>query len=246
MDFTNKVVVITGSTRGIGKEIAQRFAEKGATVIITGRSQTTVKQARDELIQKGFQAEGFMCDVTKLKNVQEIANKILDKYKSVDILINNAGVTKDNLLFRMSENDFDDVVSINLKGTFNCTKVFTKVMLKAKKGKVINISSIIGIKGNIGQANYAASKAGILGFTKSVALEIASRGITVNAIAPGYVETGMTAELKDNIKDDLLKDIPLGRLGTAEDIAGACLFLASDEANYITGQTVVIDGGMAI
>lgn len=244
--FQDKIVIVTGSNRGIGKEIAITFAQEGATAIIIGRNQEAVIATVDELKSQGLNADGFCCDVTNLENVQEMVNKILDKYKRVDILVNNAGITRDNLLLRMNENDWDEVMTINLRGVFNCTKVITKVMLKAKAGKIINISSIIGIKGNIGQANYAASKAGMIGFTKSVALEYASRGITVNAIAPGYIETDMTEQLNEKAQENILKDIPLKRFGKPADVARACLFLASDEANYITGQTIVIDGGMAI
>ena len=178
--------------------------------------------------------------------MQETVNKILDKYKTIDILVNNAGITRDNLLLRMSETDWDEVINTNLKGVFNFTKAVLRTMLKAKKGKIISIASIIGITGNAGQANYAASKAGIIGFTKSIAREFASRGITANAIAPGYIETEMTGQLKDEIKAEILKTIPLGRLGTVDDVANVSLFLASKEADYITGQTIVVDGGMAI
>jgi len=246
MQFKDEIVFITGSSRGIGKSIAEAFAKEGALVIILGRDGRLADQTRDELIQKGFKAESYACDVTNAQNVQEIVNKILDIHKRIDILVNNAGITKDNLLLRMSENDWDEVMRVNLKGVFNCTKVITKVMLKAQKGKIINISSIIGITGNPGQANYAASKAGIIGFTKAVAREIASRGITVNAVAPGYIETDMTAQLKETTRNDILKNIPLGRLGSAQDVAGVCLFLASKEADYITGQTLIVDGGLAI
>lgn len=246
MKFKDQTVVVTGSTRGIGKEIAKAFADEGANVVILGRNGELADQVRDEIRQKNQNAESFACDVTNLENVTEIVNKILDKYRGVDILINNAGITKDNLLLRMSESDWDDVMNVNLRGVFNCTKAFTKVMLRAKKGKIINVSSVIGIMGNVGQANYAASKAGIIGFTKSIAREIASRGITVNAVAPGYITTDMTAQLKEEMRDEILKKIPLNRLGDPGDVANVCLFLASDEANYITGQTIVVDGGMAI
>ena len=246
MRFKEKIVMVTGSTRGIGKEIAVRFAKEGATSIILARNEPQARQVAEEIQKMGLKADFFGCDVTNLANVQEIVNKILDKQKSIDILVNNAGITKDNLLLRMSESDWDEVINVNLKGVFNCTKVVTKVMLKAKKGKVVNIASIIGIRGNVGQANYAASKAGIIGFTKSVALEFASRGINVNAVAPGYIETDMTAQMQDTARQDILKSIPLKQLGQAADVAGACLFLASEAANYITGQTIVIDGGMTI
>ena len=251
MRFKNKIVLVTGSTRGIGKEIAVAFAQEGATVIIIGKNEDRAQKTKEEIIKMGLRAENFTCDVTNLANTQEIVNKILDKYQSIDILVNNAGITKDNLLLRMSENDWDEVISVNLKGVFNCTKLITKVMLKAaakggKQGRIINISSIIGITGNAGQANYAATKAGLIGFTKSVAREIASRGITVNAIAPGYIQTDMTNQLKETDREAILNQIPLKRLGSPKDVAGVCLFLASEEANYITGQTIVVDGGMAM
>ena len=250
MQFKDEVVLVTGSTKGIGKTIAEAFAKEGATVVILGRNEASAQKTKTELTQQGLKAESFACDVTNPENVQEIVNKILDKYKRIDILVNNAGITKDNLLLRMSENDWDEVIQTNLKGVFNCTKIVSKVMLKASakggKGKILNIASIIGITGNAGQANYAASKAGIIGFTKSVAKEIASRGITVNAVAPGYIHTDMTSELKENVREQILKSIPLGRLGMPKDVAGVCLFLASKDADYITGQTIVVDGGMAI
>lgn len=244
--FRDKVALITGSTRGIGKAIAERFAQEGATAIIVGRNEEAAASTAAQLAGKGLKAQGYGCDVTKAENVQEIVQKIIDKYKRIDILVNNAGITKDNLLLRLSEEDWDEVIKINLKGTFNCSKAVLKVMLKAKSGRIINISSIIGIIGNVGQANYSASKAGIIGLTKSTALEFASRGITVNAIAPGYIETGMTAQINEATREKMLKDIPLSRFGSADDIAGTCLFLASQEASYITGQTIVVDGGMAI
>ncbi|VAX35154.1 3-oxoacyl-[acyl-carrier protein] reductase [hydrothermal vent metagenome] len=246
MKFKDKVAFITGSTRGIGKEIAFTFAKEGAIVVILGRNGVLADQVKDKIIEQGGQAESFACDVTSLQNVQEIVNKVLDKHKRIDILVNNAGITKDNLLLRMSESDWDEVIKINLRGVFNCTKIIMKVMLKAKQGRIINISSIIGITGNAGQANYAASKAGMIGFTKSIAREIASRSITVNAVAPGYIQTDMTEQLPEASREAILKSIPLGRLGLASDIAGICLFLASEEGAYITGQTIVVDGGMAI
>ena len=246
MNFKDKVAIVTGSTQGIGKAVAEAFAREGATVIILGRDGKKAEGVKAGLAAKGLKAESHSCDVTNTQNVQEIVTKILDKYKRVDILINNAGITKDNLLLRMSEEDWDAVVAVNLKGLFNCTKAVAKPMLKAKNGRIINISSIIGITGNTGQANYAATKAGIIGFTKSIAKELASRGITVNAIAPGYIQTDMTAQLDEKAQQALITQIPLGTLGTPEDIANTCLFLASDKANYITGQTIVVDGGMTI
>jgi 3-oxoacyl-[acyl-carrier protein] reductase len=246
MKFKNEIVVVTGATRGIGKAIALAFAKEQADVILIGRNQDALKDLSDEIKNTGLSCDYFACDVANSQNVQETVNKILDKYKSVDILVNNAGITRDNLLLRMSESDWDDVLNTNLKGVFNFTKAVSRAMLKAKKGKIISIASIIGITGNAGQANYAASKAGLIGFTKSVARELASRGITANTIAPGYIETEMTGQLKDELKAEILKNIPLGRLGTVEDVANISLFLASKEADYITGQTIVVDGGMAI
>ena len=244
--FQNQVVLVTGATRGIGKEIARAFAQDGATVAVVGRNLQMATDVAAEIRKEGHRAEGFSCDVTNMKNVEEIINKLLDKHKTIDILVNNAGMTKDNLLLRMSEEDWDSVMRTNLKGVFNCTKTVSKIMLKARKGKIINIASIIGITGNAGQANYAASKAGIIGFSKSVARELASRGITVNTVAPGYIQTEMTAQLKDQVKTEILKSIPQGRFGTAQDVAQVCLFLGSSDADYITGQTIVVDGGLAI
>lgn len=246
MLFKNEVVLVTGSTRGIGHEIARAFVKEGAVVVILGRNPETAEKVAAEFRKNNGKAESFGCDVTNTQNVQEIVNKLLDKHKKVDILINNAGITRDNLLLRMSESDWDDVIQNNLRGVFNCTKVVLKAMLKARKGKIINIASVIGMTGNIGQANYAASKAGIIGFSKSVALEVASRGITVNAVAPGYIQTAMTAKLNEKAQEGILKSIPLGRFGSPCDVAGVCLFLASRDADYITGQTITVDGGIAI
>ncbi len=246
MKFKDQIVIITGATRGIGRSIALAFSKEGAKVILIGRSVELLKAISDEINKNGQTSDFFGCDVANSQNVQETVNKILDKYKCIDILINNAGITRDNLLLRMSEQDWDDVINTNLKGVFNFTKAVSRPMLKAKKGKIISIASIIGITGNAGQANYSASKAGIIGFTKSIARELASRGITANAIAPGYIETEMTGQLSEELKAELLKKIPLARLGCVEDVANISLFLASKEADYITGQTIVVDGGMAI
>ena len=246
MKFNEEVVLVTGSTRGIGKAIAEAFANQGATVLIVGRNASLVDETVKVIVGNGLKADGYACDVTDANQVLETVNKILDKHKRIDILINNAGVTRDNLLLRLSENDWDEVININLKGVFIVTKVVSKAMLRAKKGKIISIASIIGITGNAGQSNYAASKAGIIGFSKSVAKELASRGITSNVVAPGYISTDMTAQLNDKVKEEILKNIPLGRLGEASDVAGACLFLASKSADYITGQTIVVDGGLAV
>lgn len=246
MLLKDQVTLVTGSTRGIGKSIATAFAQEGAAVMVCGTNRSLAESLAQELTAKGFSAESFVCDVTKTQNVEEMANKILDKHGRIDILVNNAGITRDNLLLRMKEDEWEAVMNVNLKGVFNCTKIVSKSMLKARKGKIINVSSIIGITGNAGQANYAASKAGIIGFTKSIAKELSSRGITANAVAPGYIQTEMTGQLNEKVQQTILNNIPLGRLGTPEDVAGVCVFLASSQADYITGQTIVIDGGMAV
>lgn len=215
-------------------------------MIISDIMEDLAQATSEEIKSKGLLSDFFVCDVTNTQSVEEMVNKILDKHQRVDILVNNAGITKDNLLLRMSERDWDAVMSVNLKGTFNCTKAVAKAMLKARTGKIISIASVIGILGNSGQANYAASKAGIIGFTKSIAREFASRGITANAIAPGYIQTEMTDKLPEKAKQAILQNIPLNRLGQPKDVARVCLFLASPEADYITGQTLSVDGGMAI
>ncbi len=246
MKLKDQVALITGSARGIGKEIAKSFAQEGARVIISDINKAAADETASEFRSSGFESLSVACDVTNSQNVEEMVNKILDKYSRIDILINNAGITKDNLLLRMSDADWDAVINTNLKGAFICTKVVSKFMLKAKKGKIISISSIIGIMGNAGQANYAASKAGVIGLTKSVARELASRGITANAVAPGYIQTEMTEKLNEKAREAIYKQIPVGKLGTPKDVANVCLFLASSDADYITGQTIVVDGGMAI
>lgn len=246
MQFKGKIVLVTGSTRGIGKSVAEAFAAQGATVIIIGRNQEQAAQTAAEIVQKGGLADGYGCDVTDLTQVQETVNKLLDKHKAIDILVNNAGITRDNLLFRIDDNDWDEVLKINLKGVFNVTKVVARPMLKARSGKIISIASVIGITGNAGQANYAASKAGVIGFSKSVAKELASRGITVNVVAPGYIRTDMTDKLPEAVQQKVLEQIPLQKFGQASDVAGVCVFLASSAADYITGQTIVVDGGLAI
>ena len=246
MQFKDEVVLVTGSTRGIGLGVAQAFAEQGACVIIMGRNETQAQEIAAKIKSQGHCADGFGCDVTNLPQVQETVNKILDIHKRIDILVNNAGITRDNLLLRLDENDWDEVIKVNLKGTFNVTKVIAKAMLKAKKGKIISIASVIGLTGNIGQANYAASKAGIIAFSKSVAREFAYRNITANVIAPGYIRTDMTAKLSQAVQQKVLEHIPLSRFGEIADVAGVCLFLASGAADYITGQTIVVDGGLTI
>ncbi len=246
MSFNNEVVLVTGSTRGIGLAVAEAFAQQGATVIVIGRDGSQAHEVAARIKAHGHLADGFGCDVTNTVSVQETINKILDIHKRIDILINNAGITRDNLLLRLDENDWDEVIKVNLKGIFNVTKLVSKAMLKAKKGKIISIASVIGLTGNAGQSNYAASKAGIIAFSKSVAKELASRNITVNCVAPGYIRTDMTAKISEAVQQKVLENIPLSRFGEAGDVAGVCLFLASPAANYITGQTIVVDGGLTI
>ncbi|MEW5894500.1 MAG: 3-oxoacyl-[acyl-carrier-protein] reductase [Candidatus Omnitrophota bacterium] len=246
MRLKDEIALITGSARGIGKEIAFTFAKEGATVIISDINEQAAKETADELVAGGYKANSFACNVTDMQSMQEMADKILDIHSRIDIVVNNAGITKDNLFLRMSEEEWDAVLKVNLTGAFHCTKALIKSMVKARKGKVINIASIVGVIGNAGQANYSASKAGLIGFTKSLAREFASRGITVNAVAPGFIRTAMTDKLSDKVKEELLNKIPLRKLGEAQDVANTCLFLASHDADYITGQTIIVDGGMGI
>lgn len=246
MRLKDQVVLVTGSARGIGKEIAVTFAQEGAKLVISDINAESAAKTAEEFRQKGFEAISFACDVTKGESVTEMVDKILDKYSRIDILVNNAGITRDNLLLRMTEQEWDAVLDTNLKGTFTCTKIVSKAMLKARKGKIVNIASIIGVRGNAGQANYAASKGGVIAFTKSVARELASRNITANAVAPGFIQSDMTEKLTEKAKEEIFKQIPLGKLGTPKDVANVCLFLASSDADYITGQTIIVDGGMGI
>ena len=239
-----KLALITGGARGIGREIAMFFANEGANIAICDVNLEDAQKTAKEIEDLGRQSLAFKADVTSSSQVQDMADKILDKFNKIDILINNAGITKDNLLLRMSEEEWDKVIAVNLKGTFVCTKIVSRVMLKQRSGKIVNLASIIGIMGNAGQANYAASKAGIIGFTKSVAKELASRNICVNAIAPGFIKTDMTAKLPEEIQKRMLSMIPLARFGEAKDVANLALFLSSESSSYITGQVIQIDGGM--
>lgn len=243
MELNKKVAVITGSARGLGKAIAEEFLEQGATVVITDINEEMIASAVDELKVYG-EVFGVAMDVTDIGSVQAGMDTIIDKYGKIDILVNNAGITKDGLLMRMSDSEFDSVIAVNLKGTFNATKTVSLYMLKQRSGNIINIASVVGITGNIGQANYSASKAGVIGLTKTSAKEFAKRGIRVNAIAPGFIKSDMTDKLSDAVKESLQKSIPLGRLGLPRDVANAAAFLASDNASYITGQVLVVDGGM--
>lgn len=241
----NKTALITGATRGIGKGIAIAFAKNGANVAFTyNASINAAKELENELESYGIKAKSYQSNAAKFDEAQELASEVLKEFGSIDILINNAGITKDNLLMRISEEDFDQVIEVNLKSVFNLTKAVIRPMMKQKAGSIINMSSVVGLKGNAGQTNYAASKAGILGFTKSVALELGSRNIRCNTIAPGFIETEMTEKLNEDVVQGWRNAIPLKRGGTPEDVANACVFLASDMSAYITGQTLNVDGGM--
>ena len=246
MRLKGKVALVTGAARGIGREIAVSFAKEGCDIVAWDiNMQETEELARTvEGCGRKFLAQEV--DITDAVRVSEAVNKILDKLGKVDILVNNAGITKDNLLLRMSEAEWDAVIDVNLKGTFNCIKAASKLMIKQRSGKIINIASIIGIIGNAGQANYAASKAGIIALTKTMAKELACRNINVNAVAPGFIQTEMTAKLPEDVKRKMLEAIPLSKFGSPKDVAALCVFLASEEANYITGQTIIIDGGMVM
>lgn len=240
-----KVAIITGASRGIGKGIAEKFIAEGATVIFTYASSDEKARALEaELAQKGGVAKGYKSDAADFNAANELIELVTKDFGGVDILVNNAGITRDNLLMRMSEEHWDEIMRVNLKSVFNLTKAVIKPMLKAKKGSIINMSSVVGVKGNAGQANYAASKAGIIGFTKSVAAELGSRNIRCNAIAPGFIETEMTEVLNPDVVQQWRESIPLKRGGTTEDVANATLFLASDMSAYITGQTLHVCGGM--
>lgn len=246
-DLKDKVALVTGASRGIGRQIAIRLAECGAKVIVNYcGSKEAAKEVVDTIINTGGIAEALQCDVSDFGATQEMIKRILDKYEKVDILVNNAGVTKDNLLIKMSEDDFDIVVSTNLKGAFNTIRHLYRNFVKQRSGKIINISSVSGIMGNAGQANYSASKAGIIGLTKSLARELASRNICVNAIAPGFVETDMTGRLSGSAIESAKQMIPLQKFGKPQDIAEMVAFLASEKADYITGQVICVDGGMSI
>ncbi|MDP6685852.1 MAG: 3-oxoacyl-[acyl-carrier-protein] reductase [Candidatus Omnitrophota bacterium] len=244
VSLEGKVALITGGARGIGREIALSFAREGANIALCDVNLEATEKTAKEIQDLGRECMAVQADVTDSKSVQDMMDKILDKFKKLDILINNAGITKDGLVLRMSEDDWDKVIAVNLKGSFVCTKIAAKVMLKQRFGKMVNLASIIGIMGNIGQANYSASKAGIIGLTKSVAKELAPRGITVNAIAPGFIKTEMTSKLPEEVQKNMLSAIPLGRFGGPKDVANLALFLSSESSSYITGQVIQIDGGM--
>lgn len=243
----NKIALVTGGGKGIGAAIAKEMASQGATVIVNySRSEEAAKKVQSEIRSNGGKADIFRCDVSDYNSVKAMIGDIIQHYGRLDILVNNAGIVKDGLLMRMKETDFDKVIEINLKGTFNCIQNVARQMLKQRYGRIINMSSVVGIYGNAGQVNYAASKAGIIGLTKAAAKELGSRGITVNAIAPGFIQTDMTGGLNQELKEKMLAAISLGSFGTAEDIAHAACFLASDGARYITGQVLGVDGGIGM
>ena len=240
-----KIALITGGGKGIGAAIAKEMAAQGATVMINySHSKEAAEQLKEEIIAKGGQADVYGCDVANFDQVKTMISELVQAHKRLDILVNNAGVTQDGLLMRMKEADFDRVIDVNLKGTFNCIQNVTRQMMKQRSGRIINISSVVGLYGNAGQANYAASKAGVIGLTKAAAKELGSRGITVNAIAPGFIQTEMTDVLSEDMKEQMLTSITLGRFGKVEDIAYMAAFLASDKASYITGQVLCVDGGI--
>ncbi|MDP6179233.1 MAG: 3-oxoacyl-[acyl-carrier-protein] reductase [Desulfatiglandales bacterium] len=246
MDNSKRVVVITGGSRGIGRAVALKFAEEKAKIVIVhfDPDESAAGDTLNVIAQQGITAESHKVDVSTFSEVAALFQGILSSFGKVDVLVNNAGITRDTLLMRMSEDDWDKVIQVNLKSVFNCTHAVIRSMIKQKGGRIVNISSVVGQRGNVGQANYAASKAGVMGFTKTVALEAASRGITVNAIAPGFIETEMVASLPDKVKESFQKLIPLNRVGQPEDVAGTVYWLCSPAASYITGQTIHVNGGM--
>jgi len=241
-----KVAVVTGGAQGIGEAIALTLAKEGASVVVVDINPEKAGEVSAKIKQMGVDSESYKVDVSNTNEVEETTNKIFEKFKRIDILVNNAGITRDNLLIRMTEQEWDAVININLKGVFNWTKACGKIMMKQRSGSIINISSVIGLMGNAGQVNYAASKAGVIGITKSIAKELASRNVRVNAICPGYIKTAMTDKLSEEAKNAILQFIPSRTMGTPQDVANTALFLASDLSSYITGETIRVDGGMAM
>lgn len=241
----DKCALITGATRGIGKQIAITLAKQGYNIALNYRKENEeLENTKKEIEEIGVQVLAVKGDVANFENCEKFVKQVIERFGQIDVLVNNAGITKDMLLMRMKKEDFEQVIDTNLVGTFNVTKNVVPYMMKARSGRIINISSVVGISGNAGQTNYSASKAGIIGFTKSLAKEIASRNILVNAVAPGFIETNMTDVLKDDVKQEIAKNIPLKRMGTAQDVANVVKFLASDDSSYITGQVINVDGGM--
>ncbi len=245
--LTGKTAIVTGASRGIGRQIAKTLAEQGASVIVNYcGSEQAANETVEQITVSGGTAKAYRADVSDYTQAEDMMNDVVKEYGRIDILINNAGITRDNLILKMNDDDFMKVINTNLTGTFNCVKHASKIMLKQKYGRIVNMASIVGIYGNAGQANYAASKAGVIGLTKSVAKELGSRNITVNAIAPGYIGTDMTESLPDAAKEKITSAIAMKRMGTVEDVANLAAFLASDHASYITGQVIGVDGGMSI
>lgn len=247
MNLEGKVALVTGASRGIGRECAMNLARHGAVVAINYSKSSEEAENVVELVKKeGGKAIAIQADVSDPQDAQRLIDETIDKLGGLDILVNNAGITRDTLLIRMKEEDWDQVIDVNLKSVYNCTKAAARYMMKKRQGRIINISSVVGVCGNPGQANYAAAKAGIIGFSKSIAKELAARGILVNVIAPGFIETDMTEVLQDNIKEAIMKNIPLGYFGSPSDVANLALFLASEKSRYITGQVIHVDGGMVM
>ena len=242
----NKIAIVTGASQGIGKSISEIFSKAGAHVVCLARNRDKLKELVSEISKNGNSASYISCDISDGNLIEDAFKSVVKDYKQIDILVNNAGITKDSLILRMKEQRWDEVMNTNLKGAFHSTKIVLRQMMRKKYGRIINITSIVGLQGNPGQSNYAASKAGLIGFSQSIAKEVASRGITVNCIAPGWIETEMTNDIPQDIKEDIIKNIPIGKTGSAEDIANTALFLASKESKYITGQTITVDGGRVI
>ncbi len=246
MRLARQAAMVTGSTRGIGRAIAERLAAEGAAVAICGRQREAADAVAEAIRAQGGQALGLALDVASTSSVERAVDQVLEAFGRLDILVNNAGITRDTLLLRMDEADWDQVLDVNLKGAYRCCRAALRPMLKQRSGRIVNVSSVVGLIGNPGQVNYAAAKAGLIGLTKSLAREVASRGITVNAVAPGFIETDMTAALTPTQREAIAGRIPLGRLGRPEDVAGAVVFLVSEDGRYITGHTLVVDGGLAM
>jgi 3-oxoacyl-[acyl-carrier protein] reductase len=245
--FNGKTAIVTGASRGIGAEIAKQLAGQGARVVVNySGSQAKAEAVVEEIQQAGGEAIAFKANVADSAEVKSMVDEAIKNFGSVDILVNNAGITRDNLMMRMKDDEWDDVINTNLKGVFICTKAVTRQMMKQRSGRIVNVASIVGVMGNAGQANYVASKAGVIGLTKTTARELSSRGITANAVAPGFITTDMTDKLSDDVQKAMLDQIPLGRFGEPGDVAKAVLFLASEEASYMTGQTLHLDGGMVM